>query len=234
MSTRAKATIAMKRRLRRAFRHNLGIGSRPANAILKRVAIQDKAYELTALIATMKRIRHAKASTSFQLKHGPTLYFRSGGGPIDRSKFSYIEVVESGIVVAELWVDIEFLAISAPPGTKSTHKGHLLGLGHELDVVLVRPGTTGYPEPHEILIGVEAKNTPFTKALLKELLGVRREMAMLSRPQRLIADEWFVWWATDLPSHPPSGLVAFCSNANISKYDGPMRFWGIEMAHVAF
>ena len=131
MATRSIATDTMKRRLRKAFRRNLHVSSGPAGAILRQVRIQDKAYELAALVATMERIKRAKPSVSFRLKRGHVFNFRSGGGPINRRKWSYIVVMDAGVAVAELWVDIECLAISAPTGTKSAHKGHLLSLGHE-------------------------------------------------------------------------------------------------------
>jgi hypothetical protein len=113
--------------------------------------------------------------------------------------------------------------------------GRLYGKAHELDVVLVPPGTNGFPRPADILIGVEAKHRPFNRGLLKELLGVRREMTMrVSGSHNYSAPHWFIWWSNDLPVFPPSGLVAFASSAHILRYNDPADFWGIHMQHLPY
>jgi hypothetical protein len=133
--------------------------------------------------------------------------------------------------VGELWVDIECLAISAGRNAKSL-KGLLFGKCHELDIVLVGSGTDGRPLPDEIFLGVEAKHREFNKALLKELLGVRREMTMRGEPAAYPLPHWFIWWANELPAWPASGLVAFCSSAAVGNYSAPADFWGIRMEHL--
>ena len=100
--------------------------------------------------------------------------------------------------------------------------------------MLVQPGTHGRPLPEEIFLGVEAKHREFSKALLKELLGVRREMTMRENNEHYPAPYWFIWWAADLPANPPSGLIAFCSSDTILKYQAPAGFWGIKMEYLPF
>ena len=100
--------------------------------------------------------------------------------------------------------------------------------------MLVRPGTDGRPLPKEIFLGVEAKHREFSKALLKELLGLRREMTLRSQMSRYADPSWFIWWAEYLPAEPASGLIAYCSSGSIMKYEAPAEFWGIRMEHLPF
>jgi hypothetical protein len=225
----------MKTILEKAFKAHLGIDHLTAGQLLAGAKLQDKAYELRALIAVMERLRAYRPSLSFTLIHGTSLRFREKGGPIDRTAWPYIRIDDRGATVGELWVDIECIAISAGRGAKGL-TGHLYGKCHELDIVLVAPGTDDRPEPSEVHLGVEAKHRPFNKALLKELLGVRREMTMRQqwRPARP-KQAWFIWWSPmGLPANPPSGLVAFCSSDTIEKYTDPADFWGIHMEHLPF
>ena len=233
MATRAQTSDAMKRKLRVAFRRHLGIDRLTAGQLLTGTKLQDKAYELSALIEVMRKLKAYRPGLTFTLEHGTSVKFREGGGPIHRKQWPYIRIDDGPRTVGELWVDIECLALSAGPKAKSL-SGHLYGKCHELDIVLVPPGTDGRPMPREILLGVEAKHRQFNKALLKELLGVRREMTLLSKPQCYPARHWFVWWDHKLPANPPSGLIAFCSSASIAKYDAPAEFWGIKMECLPF
>jgi hypothetical protein len=232
-STRAHTTAGMKKKLRAAFRRHLGVDRLTAGQLLTSAKLQDKAYELGALIEVMAKLKKFRPSLDFTLEQGLSLVFRAKGGPIQRTQWPYIRIDDGGVTVGELWVDIECLAISAGPGAK-TLTGYLYGKCHELDIVLVVPDTDGRPLPDEIFLGVEAKHREFNKALLKELLGVRREMTMRSEPFAYPAPQWFVWWASELPAFPPSGLVAFCSSATVLNYAAPADFWGISMEHLPF
>lgn len=214
-------------RLRRAFQRELGIGAASARGLLGGAILYDKAYELSCLTETMKALRVHMPGVSFVLRGGPALTFRTKGGPIVRGAWAFIELVEQGDVEAELWVDIECTALSAWRERKSMTTPSY-GLAHELDIVLVAPGTSGRPTPDMLHIVVEAKHRPFNKALLKELLGVRRETAFKGDDLNLFA--WWIAGAT-IPATPPCGLVLFCSNASVIRYTDPARYWGIKMVY---
>ncbi|MBB6122951.1 hypothetical protein [Sphingobium subterraneum] len=233
MATRKPTTSGMKKKLRDAFRAHLGVDRLTAGQLLASATLQDKAYELSALIAVMEKLKAMRPTLTFTLVRGTSLVFRAKGGPIDRTSWPYIRIDDRGRTVGELWVDIECVAISADPAAK-LQPGPLYGKCHELDIVLVVPNTDGRPLPSETLLGVEAKHRPFNKALLKELLGVRREMTMRGPLNAHRPPWWFVWWTARLPARPPSGLVAFCSSDMIDKYSDPADYWGIHMEHLPF
>jgi hypothetical protein len=58
---------------------------------------------------------------------------------------------------------------------------------HEVDLVVVDPSTSGRPDPGEVLLGVECKSGAFGKSIIKEVLGVKRELSLLAhdRPSAL-------------------------------------------------
>ena len=217
-------------RLRQAFQRHLRIGQKAASDLLTGAKLYDKAYELSSLIETLKALKSHIHGTVFTLMSGTHVRFRSKGGPINRGAWPFIEVRARHSVLAESWVDIECLALSAWKAGK-TISGHPYGLAHELDIVVVEPRASGRPAPDELYVGVEAKHRKFNKALLKELLGVRRETAFASSP----GYNPFAWWAADfLPTDPPSGIVLFCSDNSVGKYTDPADYWGIHMVYSPF
>lgn len=215
-------------KLRKDFQVEFGLGKTSALNLLAGAKIYDKAYEFSSMIKMISLLKSHIAGSSFTLVNGSAVTFRTKGGPIQRGRWSYIEMHVRSNIRAEIWVDIECLALSGWKQNKKITK-YPYGLAHELDVVLVIPGTSGRPAPHELIIGVEAKHRRFNKALLKELLGVRRETAFKSDPR----PNEFAWWdpTGKLPAQPASGIVLFCSHTSVAKYNDPADYWGIEMIY---
>lgn len=219
------------KRLKHALQRELGIASATATSLLGGAKLYDKAYELSSVIETIKQLKAQDSNRSFVLIDGTSLAFRNKGGPINRGAWPFIEVHAQQQTIAELWIDIEFTALSAWKQNK-TIAYPTYGLAHELDLVLVKPKVSGRPTPDQIYLGIEAKHRQFTKALLKELLGVRREMCFKSSEEA----NPFSWWVAGgiLPARPASGLVLFCSGTSVSNYSGPASFWGISMVQKSF
>lgn len=229
--TRKLTPAAALTRLKRAFRTEFGIGSKTSDDLLAGAALYDKAYELSCLIETMTYLMSCGSSVSFRLIGGSKPKFRGKGGEIQRGVWPFIEMHDVRGVIAEIWVDIECLALSAWMSVK-TPGNPPYGRAHELDVVVVEPGTNGRPMPDDLKLGIEAKHRLFNKALLKELLGVRRETAYKSEDQ----PNSLAWWqpSRELPARPPSGIVLFCSDSGALNYADPAEFWGLEMIHHIF
>jgi hypothetical protein len=84
---------------------------------------------------------------------------KSAPGPINRS-YPRIELRRSGVCVAELWTDVEFLSLSHA----SRRSGTLTkGDYHELDLIIVEPGQQGRPRHDSVWLGVECKNTGYQR-----------------------------------------------------------------------
>jgi hypothetical protein len=225
--TRLPTPKTVLTRLARAFRRHLGLGRGSAGALLRGARLYDKAYELSSMLEMLDRLKAHQTSLTFRLVQGRSLIFRGKGGPIQRSNWPFIRIRNGSQIVAEVWVDIECMALSYSLTGKKI-QGRPYAKAHELDVVVIEPDTSEYPRPEQIYLGLEAKHRLFNKALLKELLGVRREMTFRSSLGR----NRFAWWSGNLlPADPCSGLLAFCSNANIAKYQDLADFWGIKMIY---
>lgn len=84
-------------------------------------------------------------------------------------------------MIAELWTDVEFTSLSydqrgaSAPIQREDYQ--------ELDIVVTDAGVSGRPRHAEIWLGVECKNTGYTKGLLKEILGIRRKLSLLQNPR---------------------------------------------------
>ncbi len=107
-----------------------------------------------------------------------TLKFKASPGQIKQSD-SHFEVRPPGAGnhVYRIFVDIEFdtLGHATQRVTDNSRR-------HELDII-VTSATSGYPAHDEIALGVECKAVAnFDKGLVKEALGVRRELSLLTGP----------------------------------------------------
>ena len=209
----------------KAFQAELSIGSAAAEALLPSALTAGKIYEAFVLADACKNLNLFE-KCKLKLMNGKKLVLKTSHGPINKN-YPWIEVSKDGEIIGEIFTDIEFLSLSyasAPIGPPT------LGDYHELDIALVERGATGRPRPDQLLLAIECKNTGFNKSLLKEVLGVRREMSLF-RPSAKTA---FDFWPTkDVPAYPPSCLVVYSTSGDISKYAAPGKIFGIYFFHVA-
>lgn len=137
------------------------------------LALSDgKLYELFVLSDVLKKL----AARGFNIRFvGTTLKFKGGPGMVKLSDAHFeLHDPATGAVDWRVFVDIEFntLGGSCTLVTDSSKR-------HEIDIVVTN-ATSGYPAHDEIALGVECKSTPkFKKSLLKEALGVRRELSYI-------------------------------------------------------
>jgi hypothetical protein len=131
----------------------------------------------------------------------------------------------SGRCVAEMWTDIEFISLSY-----SRRRGGPPERGeyHELDIAVVEPGLEGRP-PHDcIWLAVECKNTGYHKGLLKEILGIRRELSYLQESR---STRFRTWPRATVPAEPASCLVVFSTDPAVLLYSRPGDVFGIDFRH---
>lgn len=161
---------------------------------------------------------------SLSLIGGTKIQLKSAPGPINRS-YPRIEQKRGGTCVAELWTDVEFLSLShcKSPGASVTK-----GSYHELDLVIVHSGLSGRPRCDAIWLGVECKNTRYQKGLLKEILGIRRELSFVTDDR---ATNFKVWPRRRVPADPASCLLVYSTDANVGDYAAPGQVFGIDFIH---
>lgn len=215
---------SIKKRLTKAFSGVLSISKKRALQLLPVNLTSGKAYEAHVLSIVCEELK-LKEGCTLILKNGTNIVLKTGGGGINRN-YPWIEVKKNGIPIGEIFTDIYFVSMSH--SRSGTSNKPTPGEYHELDVVMTIYGATGMPEHDEILIGVECKYTEYKKSLLKEILGVRREMGLLSHPQRTSFSHWP---SVNVPSDPPSCLLVYCSSSKVNNYSEPGKTFGIEFFH---
>lgn len=132
-----------------------------------------KIYELYCLGLLMEELSNDGFTITY---NGPNpAVFKAGPGLIYTSD-PHFDLSYNSSVFAQIYLNIEF---------KTLGSAHTLtndrSCQHEIDVIIVEDGVTGRPEHDQVLMGLECKSTAnFGKGILKETLGVRREMTLLA------------------------------------------------------
>ena len=220
-------------------------------------ATNGKIYELFCLVKTVKLLKttydleilYVPRSDREDEKHAIDFKFSPGHINRDRSYFlvkkldpasSRSESSESSVSL-ELHVDIEVETLSqfesnSLPQRKGAHEGSedLSGY-HEIDLVLIDPKVKNHEKPrhNQLILGVECKATKsFKKSIVREVLGVRRELSLFTEtPQRCKLDRLFEPprnKETQLNACPASRYILAFADPKGEKYsNGPAHF-GIE------
>jgi hypothetical protein len=180
-----------------------------------------KLYEAYALSLIAKQLVSSEG-LQLMLMNGNYLPLKSSPGAINR-KYPFIQLARTGRTpIAEMWTDIEFLSLSwASRPSSAPTKGEY----HELDIAIVSPGLSGRPRHDQIWLGAECKNTGYEKSLLKEILGVRRELSLLTENQ---PTHFRSWPRTSVPCTPASCLLVYASDRGVAEYSRPGEVFGID------
>ena len=210
----------IKKQIKSIFETHLGGPSAALGKLVPPKVSEGKLYEAFVLSKIVENLR-LQNGYELTLIGGDKVYLKSAPGPINTA-YPRIQLKENGACVAELWTDIEFLSLSRSmrdygPITKGDY--------HELDILVVKEGTTGRPKPDEIWLGVECKNTGYEKGLLKQILGIRRELSFLQPPT---VTRFAKWPRTTVPAAPPSGLVVYSTDSSVGEYGAPGEAFGID------
>lgn len=178
-----------------------------------------KLYELYVL----SRLLEELDADGYKLRFShPVVSFKTGGGPIKPGDF-HVDLLKGGTLVGELYTDVEVR-------TLGWHLGRVTDLSqyHEIDIVIVDPGATGFPAHGELMLGIECKATAtFHKSHVREALGRRRELSFYDvhgQPSRVFS-------STSVAADPPSEYwLAFIDPAG-SKYVQSPEVFGVNLKH---
>ena len=185
-----------------------------------------KLYELYCLARVIGELRGVYG---FDIRLvGSSIRFQSAPGRIRRASPHFEISNRSTGRTFKLYTDIEYQ-------TLGRHITGAAGLStyHEIDLVVVDGNATGRPEHDQIILGVECKShANFEKSIVKEVLGIRRELSLLvyPMPSLLSAAAPFPSIQT-VPADPPSEYwLAFLDPKGTSYQDSPAAF-GIKFEH---
>jgi hypothetical protein len=196
----------------------------PGASLLPASVKDGKAYEAVVLCDV---VRHLVEDEDYEpTLHGePAITLRAKGGEIDK-KHPHFVLTHPDRPTLEAFTDIEFTTMSylidrAPAPEGRSHY-------HELDVLVVEEGTAGRPTPEEIAIAVECKATAFEKWQLRAVLGVRRELGLLSE-HKLTG---FAKWPTaTVPITPASCLMLYSTASSVVEYRHAASTYGVDLVH---
>lgn len=159
---------------------------------------------------------------------GASLQFKGSPGKIKKSE-PHFEITSPNRTTASLYlfVDIEFETLGSQYVGVSDNS-----LRHEIDIVVVDVDS-GYPTYKNIAFGVECKAVSnFAKSILKEVLGVRRELSLLDRETKSLLSARGGRPSVTVPAKPPSEYwLAYIDPAGNSYKASPAAF-GVEFKHM--
>lgn len=214
---------ALKAKITKALRKGIRATKSDIVNLLPTAFTAGKLYEAYALALICQNLK-SKEGCKLILIGSTNITLKSSPGPINAA-YPHIRAEKNGSHFANIWTDIEFVGLSAFHSGKAPLT---LGDYHEMDVAVVSPGAAGRPAPHEIYLAAECKNTGYQKSLLRETLGVRRELSMLTAPQ---GTSFTSWPRSTVPANPPSCIIVFSTDPAVLNYAGPGAFFGIDFYH---
>lgn len=204
-----------------------------SKTLLSGKLLTGKIYEAFVLLYIIKKIVLLEKKFVVLFNNDDDLTLQSGPGDIHRSRphfriyasQEHYRMSESSQEL-ELWTNVEFMTYSFK---LSKRPDISQGDYHELDIAILNPNVSGKPSHTDIRIGVECKNTLFKKEHLRQLLGIRRELSMLSKPT---ATAFLTWPVTEVNADPPSVLMAFGTDSKILNYRSPGKIFSIQLNHL--
>ena len=234
MDATARAdAIAEIRRVLGAYR-----AARPTDQATLTVLTDGKLYELFVLADVVKELVGRGYSLRFvgstptpkkTAAGHSTLKFKAGPGMIKLSD-SHFEVIAPAVPAPafRIFVDIEFNTLGQQH-TSATDDSRR----HEIDII-VTTAVNGYPDHDQIVLGVECKAVAnFGKALVKEALGVRRELSYFHDfPLPSALNMPGTWPPIEVEAEPPSEYRLVYLDAKGNNYSGSPGAFGIEFRHL--
>ncbi len=213
----------LKSRITDMFQTLFPTATEPELDLVPRTLTDGKIYEAYVLAVVAGRLSSVEG-LALQLVNGNHIQLKSSHGPINR-RYPFIEVRRAGSLVGEMWTDVEFLTLSY---SQSSRTALTKGDYHELDILMVTPGASSRPRHDQVLLGVECKNLSYDKGLLKDILGIRRELSLLqdNKPTAFSS-----WPRSTVPAQPASCLLVYSTSQDILEYANPGEVFGIDFYH---
>jgi hypothetical protein len=184
-----------------------------------------KLYELYVLSWVVSDLAKRGFILTFK---GASLQFKGSPGKIKKSE-PHFEIISPNRTAPSLYlfVDIEFETLGSKYVGVSDNS-----LRHEIDIVVVDVDS-GYPTYKNIVFGVECKAVSnFSKSILKEVLGVRRELSLLDGQTKSLLSAQGGRPSVTVPADPPSEYwLAYIDPAGNFYRESPAAF-GVEFKHM--
>ena len=147
----------------------------------------------------------------------------------DRSRFSHFDLFDDkNVLLGEAWTSVEFESMSWAMNGGAMGKAPRHAR-HELDVCVLEPGAGQRPAHSQVYAGVSCKDVrKSSKENVREALGLRRETAFLSRPQKSLVP----WLVRHVPAEPAAPILLASSDVGVRRYASPVDNMGVYLRYV--
>ena len=219
--------------------------SKQGEMTLKNLHIE-KLFEIVALSELLVKLRAANPALKFALRNGGTtgkkLVLQSAPGLADLTRSHIRVAIDGQPYFATIWTNVEFFGHS-----HQVTGINLPGSYHEADVVMLDRSAHGgqvapvRPPAESVMLMIECKYLDvLPKAVLRTLLGLRRELSLLSNPQPTSLTPFLngppgaaaAGLANALPANPGSHVIFCYPNQYafypINDWQAPATVYGIE------
>lgn len=187
-----------------------------------------KGFELYVLWRMLRRVQANSFTVTHQNVKGGVLKFAGGPASADRHRYSYFLLSKDWEQDQEAWISVQVLGISAEVSGNHQAKAAY----HEIDVATFYAGIPLAPTYKEMTFGASCKHTPFSKAYLREALGLRRETAFFQWKKKM-HESSASWFISDVPANPASPLALFSTDPKCNNYQQPVDSLGVYVRYFA-
>lgn len=210
--------IQAKQKITNVFRAYKSLTSADTSEIAKLKG--GKLYEVFVLSELISDLRKHGYTITF---HGSKLKFKAKGGLVKQSD-PHFDIVDPTGFSYQVFVDVYARTMGEALGAASDRSCF-----HELDIAIIERGLNGVSPSHDaVFLAIECKDLAhFTKNIVREVLGLRRELSLLSYSQQ---SEVF---GTSVPADPPSELWLACSDPRCLNYSSSPQQYGVEIRYMA-
>ena len=184
---------------------------------------QGKLYELYVLAEVLDDLQIRGCRLQLNAR---TLRFKGAPGRI-KIEDPHFRVIAPDGTPLWLFVDIEFNTLGKAETNAADDSSR-----HALDIVLVDT-TDGYPEHDNILLAVECKSAAtFHKGIVKEVLGIRRELSYLDWPDASSLTSLGARPVVVVRARPASELWLAFVHAKGNRYTDSPDAFSIDFKHI--
>lgn len=191
---------------------------------------EGKAYELFCLAGLIDDL--SKSGFQIRYKQNTTPIFKAGPGYLDFAD-PHFDIEVSGTLEGHIFLNVEMHGIgsshSPPPADLSAY--------HELDIIIVEPPPPNRrryrPDRKEVMLGAECKSAAsFTKALVREALGVRREFSFLALPRKSKLNKLSVAWQCDVAADNLAEHRLYFVDPHGKEYEKSPAHFSVKLIHL--
>ncbi|WP_139111107.1 hypothetical protein [Stappia indica] len=179
-----------------------------------------KLYEIFVLSELIDKLKKIGFSISFR---GSLIKFKAKGGFVKQSD-PHFDIKSQDGRMYQVFVDVYTRTMGEKNGAKPDNSCY-----HEIDIAVFAQGIdNSSPHHDQVFLAIECKDVAnFTKNIVREVLGLRRELSYLTKSQSSPIFE------TNVPADPPSEVWLVCSDSRCLNYQNSPRKYGVEIMHLA-